>query len=783
MRHLELNMKVNEMKGKNKPISLIFISLLLISMLLIIAYTPNSFAFPTVQHTATVSPVTTTLPRQKYVFNITNLSNATEKITEVKITFPSGFTSVSVEAPTDWIYSGWPIITFSNNTAASAINPNDWKLFNITVDWPAVPPTTYVVKVNCTSFETPSINNPVSLTITFNPQFTATITPTLPVKGGTSYNFNVTVKNLASSVGLGTINITYPNGWSFNVIVNYGGSRPWSIIHDEFARTFKLWGPNLLIGEAVWMVVNMTTQSSTADPVYWNATAWDISRVLLGTHNLPVTVDGKAPTVIIDQPPSGIYYTVGAGKKIWINGTVSDDLNITKYGLTLTINDTARFERVVYAKVNDYNYTFAFANKTAIPDGKLAIKITAIDASGRTNSTERTATIDNTAPEEVYVEVLDQSGNKLPYVSGVYWIGAGTESISVKASFSNLATPITGWVYFNTTGYEVTNGSLIETPKFDVKGSDYVLLKITLVDNAKPIANNFTRIWEIKRDKVKPSAPTFTVQPICGGAIIRALNATDNIEVLEYKVYIGNEIPVPVSLSSLRNSTLTPVKDIHRAFAGILVLNLTSYAGETVDINITAVDYGGNEGPGRLVTISVPEGTWHPVELYPGWNLVSLPLIPNSTSTADIYSLILKQGVSGVKITYGFDNVEKKWVMNPTTMIDGKGYWIYMKEYDVLIVQGFTTPTPPALPTTYHLTKGWNLVGYTAKIPMNASVYLESLEPGSYFRWLYIWNATSIPQSWSMIDTKPATSGTLRPGQAFWIYLYKDQDLVPPISK
>jgi hypothetical protein len=63
---------------KKRIVSLTITSLLLISTLLIIAYTPNSAA-ATVKHTATVSPVTTTSPSQKYVFNVTNLSTANEK--------------------------------------------------------------------------------------------------------------------------------------------------------------------------------------------------------------------------------------------------------------------------------------------------------------------------------------------------------------------------------------------------------------------------------------------------------------------------------------------------------------------------------------------------------------------------------------------------------------------------------------------------------------------------------------------------------------------------------
>jgi len=153
------------------------------------------------------------------------------------------------------------------------------------------------------------------------------------------------------------------------------------------------------------------------------------------------------------------------------------------------------------------------------------------------------------------------------------------------------------------------------------------------------------------------------VQPICGGAIIRALTATDNVGILSYKVYV-NGSPAEVPLASLQASTLTSISS-HRTFSGILVLSLASYAGKTANITITAVDYGANEGPGLSRVISVPEGTWYPVVLYPKWNLVSLPLIPNSTSTADICSLILKQGAAGVTVTYGFDNTAKAWIMDP----------------------------------------------------------------------------------------------------------------------
>ncbi|MDH7607462.1 MAG: hypothetical protein QHH12_06860 [Candidatus Bathyarchaeota archaeon] len=764
--------------NKEKITPLVITTLLLISTLLVVAYKPI-VSGNSLQHTATLSPSITPVPEVTYTFNVTCNSGSVNK---TNIILPSGFTKISAQALNDtgnWEFS-WVSGTNSYNFSIAAGSPtpnleaNHWTGFRVTVQWPAVPPTTARFGVDAFSQDTAS-NNTFWLTVTFNPQLSATITPSL-VKSNTSYNFNVTVVNLASSAGLGTVNVTYPAGWTFNAIVNYGGSRSWSIVHDASARTFKLSGPNLLANEYFWIQVNMTTQSSGVDPVNWNALAWDISGTFLGTRSLSVTVDGQNPTVTINQPGSGVnYYSVGSGKRIWINGTVSDDLNITKYGVTLTINDT-RFERLVYAKgANHLTYNFAFANKTAIQDGKLTVKVTAMDASGRVGSAERSTTIDNSAPQMVYVKALDQGNVELPYVSDVYWMGADTTEIKVKAAFYNPAAPITGRIYLNST-YEVFTNETA-TSGFNVTGSNYVVLKITLVDSATPTQNNFTGTWEIKRDRVKPSAPTFTVQPICGGAIIRGLTATDNVGVLSFKVYI-NGTPVTVPLTSLQAQTLTSVGS-HRTFSGILVLNLTSYAGETANITIAAVDYGANEGTGVSTLISVPKGTWYPIVLHQKWNLVSLPLIPNNTATSNIYSLILKQDAAGVTVTYGFDNTAKSWVMNPTTMTDGKGYWIYMKAYDVLIVQGLPTPEPPALPTTYHLPAGWCLVGFTETVNMCAHDYVESLEPGSYFRWLYVWDAAT--QSWIMVDTKEDSSDMLYPGQAFWIYLYTDQDLIPPI--
>lgn len=61
-------------------------------------------------------------------------------------------------------------------------------------------------------------------------------------------------------------------------------------------------------------------------------------------------------------------------------------------------------------------------------------------------------------------------------------------------------------------------------------------------------------------------------------------------------------------------------------------------------------------------------------------------------------------------------------------MVDGDGYWVRLSSAATLTVYGDVMPEPPALPPTYDLFVGWNLIGFKSLVPMDANVYLgESL--------------------------------------------------------
>ena len=66
---------------------------------------------------------------------------------------------------------------------------------------------------------------------------------------------------------------------------------------------------------------------------------------------------------------------------------------------------------------------------------------------------------------------------------------------------------------------------------------------------------------------------------------------------------------------------------------------------------------------------------------------------------------------------------------------------------------------------------------------MRAADYLSSLREDSYWKYIWVWDAEQ--QKWLLIevgakDEEGNPVDILHPGQAFWIYMYEEQDLLPP---
>jgi len=607
-------------------------------------------------------------------------------------------------------------------------------------------------------------------------------------KGSVQKWFNVTVQNIGSPAAVDYVNITYPSSFTLHT---YNYQTGWTQSHDISGKTVTFaatGGYQLDISESGRFDFEMTTSSSSDD---YKILCKNLMGGM-GYQNLTISVDSTAPTVTLSTLPT--YYSLQDVNRMYINGTILDDTYSTP---SLAINDTTHFptnpQVLTYnATATSYTWYFRFYNTSAVADGSLAVNVTGTDAAGNVESGGNvvSTTVDNTAPTLITLVVMDDKIGNLTSVGNTFYMSGTATGLNITIGFSE-AHPYSNVTYiYNGTGTTTKtfqNNTWFYSGAqnwYNVTGINTVTIyNITITDAALPNNNTLvTSTYTITRDQAGPTVPTYTVTEICGGLIIKNLNATDNVGVLRYEVYMNGTSFLNVTATQLANTTLDWVTGALNAscvFDGTLVLNLTNYAGGHANLTIRATDLGGNSGNFSTPAVyTITEGRWYQIELQVNWNLISLPLIPASTARADVLSLILKQGATGVRFIYGYNNNTDAWVLNPSTMEDGFGYWINMEAYDVLIVSGRISSAPPALPPNYYLTAGWVLAGYKSINTRTVANYLSSLPNATYFKYIYAWDATT--QSWNMLDRENAAH-TLSPGTGSWIWMYSDQTLIPPI--
>jgi hypothetical protein len=157
------------------------------------------------------------------------------------------------------------------------------------------------------------------------------------------------------------------------------------------------------------------------------------------------------------------------------------------------------------------------------------------------------------------------------------------------------------------------------------------------------------------------------------------------------------------------------------------------------------------------LTGECPDVTSVNIALNSGWNLISLPLIPNNSAIATVLSGVSSHVVSVWNYSGG---MWRSW--DPigggdlTTIVDGKGYWINMNAAATLTESGKVNPLPPTTPPTYSVATGWNLMGFKSTCAMKAGDYLGNVP------WVRIWGFNS---TYSAVQA----GDWLQPGLGYWI--------------
>lgn len=145
-----------------------------------------------------------------------------------------------------------------------------------------------------------------------------------------------------------------------------------------------------------------------------------------------------------------------------------------------------------------------------------------------------------------------------------------------------------------------------------------------------------------------------------------------------------------------------------------LVWDSTKVANGYYCFGLIATDKVGWEGPRTVRYAEVLNS--YSVNLVPGWQLISTPVLPYDTDIAKVMAgLPVKQVATFV--WSGGKLVQQTWLPGVggtlKTFKDGQGYWVEMNKAATLEVKGRILNAPPAPLPSYGVSAGWNLIGYT----------------------------------------------------------------------
>ena len=229
---------------------------------------------------------------------------------------------------------------------------------------------------------------------------------------------------------------------------------------------------------------------------------------------------------------------------------------------------------------------------------------------------------------------------------------------------------------------------------------------------------------------------------------------------------------------------------------------------------VKPVDMVGNEGESNEATATFPKPSprpemEHSIPLTVGWNLISLPLIPTNSDITEVLNPIAgkyEEVWSYQQGSWCYHNGSAPvGICDLTTMEEGWGYLILMKEGTELLVKGYEMPPIAGgnVPTARPLQKGWNLIGFktldvnkdgelTDDDTMLADYYLQGLDGLPSNLWwggngLIVGEEVLYLRYWDLMTNGwVEVTGTdeMKVGSGYWLYLNSTDngELVPPIQ-
>jgi len=162
------------------------------------------------------------------------------------------------------------------------------------------------------------------------------------------------------------------------------------------------------------------------------------------------------------------------------------------------------------------------------------------------------------------------------------------------------------------------------------------------------------------------------------------------------------------------------------------------------------------------------------LELYPGWNFISIP--KTAMADYDTAGYIFKDVNTDGRAIFYYDSCQKRWksILSSDIIEPLKGYWIYSTEHLSITLKLTHTPIP-----TNHLCEGWNAIGFSDIYPATAKDTLSCLED----RWSILIDYDEIKQQYGLSifnggSDVHSDTRMMAPKKGYWLFMNSDGDLV-----
>lgn len=179
---------------------------------------------------------------------------------------------------------------------------------------------------------------------------------------------------------------------------------------------------------------------------------------------------------------------------------------------------------------------------------------------------------------------------------------------------------------------------------------------------------------------------------------------------------------------------------------------------------VYSIKQGGTEVAKAYLGVEPPKS--YTLHFNAGWNLVSIPITPESGQISDIFSVSQQANINVIWDYNGGD--WKYWTTEPgytnqfSSLSPSRGYYFYCYSPMSVTIYGSSPSGPISMDS---LSSGWNLIGF----PSSSDASIASL----YGTAGVVWKMDN--ENWYYWTTEPGYTNQfemLTPGLGYWIYKY-----------